>query len=67
MITFIIIALFIIIGGVTMWRGLNHDDEDKGKLKVVKGIIIIILGIVASLIQPYKIERIDAGHKGIFS
>lgn len=65
MITFIIIALFIIIGGVTMWRGLNHDDEDKGKLKVVKGIIIIILGIVASLIQPYKIERIDAGHKGI--
>jgi regulator of protease activity HflC (stomatin/prohibitin superfamily) len=65
MITFIIIALFTLIGGVTIWNGLRHDDEDKGRLKIAKGCVIIVLGIVASMIQPYKIERIDAGHKGI--
>jgi regulator of protease activity HflC (stomatin/prohibitin superfamily) len=65
MITFIIIGLFALIGGVAIWNGLNHDDEDKGKMKVARGVIIIILGIVAAMFQPYKIERIDAGHKGI--
>ncbi len=65
MITFIIIALFALIGGVTIWKGLNHDDEDKGRLKIGKGVVIIVLGVVASMVQPYKIERIDAGHKGI--
>lgn len=65
MITFIIIGLFALIGGVTIWNGLNHDDEDKGKMKIAKGVVIIILGIVAAMVQPYKIERIDAGHKGI--
>lgn len=65
MITFIIIGLFALIGGVTIWNGLNHDDEDKGKMKIARGVVIIILGIVAAMIQPYKIERIDAGHKGI--
>jgi regulator of protease activity HflC (stomatin/prohibitin superfamily) len=65
MITFIIIGLFALIGGVAIWNGLNHDDEDKGKMKIARGVVIIILGIVAAMIQPYKIERIDAGHKGI--
>jgi len=65
MITFIIIGLFALIGGVTIWNGLNHDDEDKGKMKIARGVVIIILGIVAAMVQPYKIERIDAGHKGI--
>ena len=65
MITFIIIGLFALIGGVAIWNGLNHDDEDKGKMKIARGVVIIILGIVAAMVQPYKIERIDAGHKGI--
>jgi regulator of protease activity HflC (stomatin/prohibitin superfamily) len=65
MITFIIIGLFALIGGVTIWNGFNHDDEEKGKMKIARGVVIIILGVVAAMVQPYKIERIDAGHKGI--
>lgn len=66
MITLIIIGLFVLIGGFMIFNAFTADhDEDVAKAKFAKGIVIIILGILISIFQPYKIERIDAGHKGI--
>lgn len=65
MITFIIIALFVLIGVVAIWKGINHNDKDKGRVKIVKGVIIMVLGVIIATFQPFNIERIDAGHKGI--
>ena len=39
--------------------------EDIGGSWLVKPIIYGVVGILIALIQPYKIERVDAGHKGI--
>lgn len=41
------------------------NREDIGGSWLVKPIIFGVVGILVSLIQPYKIERVDAGHKGI--
>ena len=32
---------------------------------LIKPLTIFIVGMFASIIQPYSIEKIDAGHKGL--
>jgi hypothetical protein len=61
MITGIIIAIFAIIGGMKIFRSISND-EPKG---IAVGIAIFVIGVIASFIQPYSLERIDAGNKGI--
>ena len=66
MITWIIIGLFALIGGFMIFNALTGDHtEDEARPKFIKGIAIIILGILIGFVQPYSVERIDAGHKGI--
>jgi len=65
MISWILLGVFVIIAGIMVFSGLSNDDEDAGKMTVFKGIGVLILGIVIAFIQPYAVERIDAGHKGI--
>ena len=66
MITWIIIGLFALIGGFMIFNALTSDhDEDVAKARFAKGIIVLIVGIILGIFQPYKVERIDAGHKGI--
>ena len=61
MISGLIIALFLIIGAIKAISAKNNDDN-KG---FVIGIGIAILGILVGAIQPYSIERIDSGYKGL--
>jgi regulator of protease activity HflC (stomatin/prohibitin superfamily) len=61
MISVILLLVFLLVGAFTAIKAHSNDDS-KG---FVKGIIIGVIGIVLSLIQPFAIERIDAGHKGI--
>jgi regulator of protease activity HflC (stomatin/prohibitin superfamily) len=61
MITGIIITIFMIAGIIKIIAAKNNDDS-KG---FVVGIGIVVVGLVVGLIQPFAIERIDAGHKGI--
>lgn len=61
MISWIVLGVFLLIGGIKIFSSVG-DDTPKG---VVTGVIIVVLGIIVSLVQPYSIERIDAGHKGI--
>jgi len=66
MITWIIIGLFALIGGFMIYNALTTDeDEDVAKVKFIRGIAVIIIGIIVGIFQPYSVERIDAGHKGI--
>lgn len=48
----------------SMYEGTGYNREFKAGW-LIKPIGIFLLGIVLSIIQPYKIERVDAGHKGI--
>ena len=61
MISWIIFGVFALIAGVKIFNAFQ-TDEPKG---VIPGIAILIVGIFVALIQPFSIERIDAGHKGI--
>lgn len=70
MISGIIIIIFTVIAIVTaMKTGLTTEDKYGDKRpdfsKLVKTIGIIFIGIFISAIQPYAIEKIDAGNKGL--
>lgn len=46
----------------------SYNDRAAAKLatpKFGKGIIILVVGLLVSIIQPFSIERIDAGYKGL--
>lgn len=43
-----------------------NDKVDKFQVSwLIKPLVIFILGMLVSMIQPYAIEKIDAGHKGL--
>jgi hypothetical protein len=70
MISGIIIIIFTVIAIVTaMKTGLTTEDKYGDKRpdfsKLLKTIGIIFIGIFISAIQPYAIEKIDAGNKGL--
>jgi regulator of protease activity HflC (stomatin/prohibitin superfamily) len=63
-----IIAGFVFINGdktVTKLDYRGNDREVANKALYTKIVGILVITFIASLIQPYKIERIDAGQKGI--
>lgn len=59
MISWIILGLGLVIAAMFAVPAINNDEFP------VKGVVIAVLAIVLALINPYAIERIDAGHKGI--
>lgn len=76
MITIILVVLGIIIGAVmsipnfAKYSDLNYNQQESAEGKAVfraawRGIIIGVIVMFIGFIQPYSIERIDAGHKGI--
>lgn len=68
MITIILIALSIVIGFLFIkanFSSIKEKDTWAESPKFWTGIIITVVGIVLSFIQPFKLERVDAGHVGI--
>lgn len=61
MISVIVTVVFLIVAGVMILKSRMDDDNTA----LVKGIAVGVVGLVVGLIQPYSLERIDAGHKGI--
>jgi regulator of protease activity HflC (stomatin/prohibitin superfamily) len=43
----------------------RYGEREINSSWVVKPIVYLVIGLIISLVQPYKIERVDAGHKGI--
>lgn len=69
-IAFLIIAIIVAVSGIDSHKEVKTDyyGNEKTVLKgtwIIKPAAIFIVGILISVIQPYSIERIDAGHKGI--
>jgi regulator of protease activity HflC (stomatin/prohibitin superfamily) len=74
MITTLILISFIIIGAAVailtrsnMYIITNNEYEYKEfNIKwLIKPISIIVIGLLIGLIQPFSLERVDAGHIGI--
>lgn len=61
MISLVVLLVFLIVAGLMIVRGKMNDDGSV----ILKGIVVGVLGILVSLFQPFSLERIDAGHKGI--
>lgn len=68
MITTLLILVAIALGFMYAKANLSKDKYDSTTLptpKLLTTIAIVVFGIVAALIQPFSIERVDAGHVGI--
>lgn len=59
-----IIILSLIIGGYELWRSLYGVSPGERKFPI-KAVLIIVGGIFIAIIQPFNVERVDAGHVGI--
>jgi regulator of protease activity HflC (stomatin/prohibitin superfamily) len=67
MITIALVVLSVIIGVMYIRNHISADRETAwvGSRKFWTGIGIIFVGVILSLIQPFRLERVDAGHVGI--
>lgn len=75
MITIILILAAVLFAVLTGIRGYNklkaattpdrYGSKDIPSSWIIKPIVIACLGILIAFIQPFAIERVDAGHKGI--
>jgi hypothetical protein len=57
-----------IIKGISIKSEARYDEKDKereGSRKIVKGVVICLIGLVIAAAQPFALERIDAGNKGL--
>ena len=61
MITGIIIGIFLIIAGIKIVGAISQDST-KG---LMTGIAIAVVGVIIAFIQPYSVEKIDSGYKGL--
>ena len=43
----------------------GRTEEEFNTFWLIKGLLIFLLGLVITIIQPYSMERVDAGHVGI--
>lgn len=69
MITLIIIIVTLAFAAGMFIRNIRTADktelEDKPGKFIRKPILIAVVGIIIAFVQPYTIERVDAGHVGI--
>ncbi|MES2761063.1 MAG: SPFH domain-containing protein [Bacteroidota bacterium] len=56
--------LVVALGLLFITRGRYNMNTEK-TVWLTKPILIIILGIIISLVNPFAVERVDAGHLGL--
>jgi hypothetical protein len=61
MISIIMFVVFLVIGGMMFLSGKSNDNNRKA----ITGIAVVIIGLIVSLLQPYAIEKVDSGNKGL--
>ena len=64
MFSIIILIIAIVLGSLNILKGISQKNSE-GSKKIIRGIAIIVIGLIVSLIQPFALERIDAGNKGL--
>lgn len=66
MITIICILITLTVTALYVVKNWAHIKENEGESKhVLIGAAILVLGVIASFVQPFTAERVDAGHVGI--
>jgi regulator of protease activity HflC (stomatin/prohibitin superfamily) len=61
MISIALLVVCLIVAGITLYKNLTNRKP----MPWFKPVVIAASGILLSIIQPFAVERIDAGHKGI--
>jgi regulator of protease activity HflC (stomatin/prohibitin superfamily) len=61
MITGIILAVFLIVAGIKFFNAINNDSAPG----IRTAIAIAVVGVIVAFVQPYSIEKIDSGYKGL--
>lgn len=61
MISIGILVISLIVGVFMFLRNVKNDVN----LPFLKPVLVVVVGLLISGIQPYSLERIDAGNKGI--
>jgi regulator of protease activity HflC (stomatin/prohibitin superfamily) len=64
----LIFGVILILRGSSMRSNASYNDsaaKNAAGKKVITGIASIIIGLILSFIQPFSLERIDAGNKGL--
>jgi regulator of protease activity HflC (stomatin/prohibitin superfamily) len=61
MISVVILVVFLIVGAIKFFTAMNNNDS----VGIRNAIFIALAGALVGGIQPFALERIDAGHKGI--
>ena len=61
MISIVLFIVFIAIGVIMFLSGRANDDDRR----TIMGIAVAVIGILVTIFQPYSIEKIDSGHKGL--
>jgi len=61
MISILIVVVSLIVGVFMVLKNVKNDVE----LPFLKPVLVVIVGFLIGGIQPYSLERIDAGNKGI--
>jgi regulator of protease activity HflC (stomatin/prohibitin superfamily) len=61
MISIGIIVISLIVGVFMFLNNAKNDVE----LPFLKPVLVVVMGVLIGLFQPYSVERIDAGNKGI--
>jgi regulator of protease activity HflC (stomatin/prohibitin superfamily) len=54
-------VVFLVIGGMMFLSGKSNNDNRKA----ITGIAVVVIGLVVSILQPYAIEKVDSGNKGL--
>jgi regulator of protease activity HflC (stomatin/prohibitin superfamily) len=64
MISTTLFFIALAVGGYSIWKA-TYNVPAKDRQFPLKGVIIIVGGTLLAAIQPFNIERVDAGHVGI--
>lgn len=65
-----IIGVSTLIKGIKLLESAGYGEKREsmkaeGRGKIRNGIIVFVVGLILTFVQPFALERIDAGNKGI--
>jgi regulator of protease activity HflC (stomatin/prohibitin superfamily) len=68
MITLLFIITTVVVTGIYVARSVQRNQPNEPKLvrsEILTAVSILLVGMLIAFVQPFKLERVDAGHVGI--
>jgi regulator of protease activity HflC (stomatin/prohibitin superfamily) len=65
-----LIGITTLVKGIKLVESAPYGDKGTaekaaGRSKIRNGVIVTVVGLILAIVQPFALERIDAGNKGI--